>query len=123
VQSQKHARSRFVLRAIVLGLLALFSIAPSLCATESTTAPDSSTLLAWHHRANMTPNSPATFTALTDVALTEELGVAFEDSDEMVRGDIRQQQMADVNYGRSTPGLSLKTDQSRRATFSPPLLV
>jgi hypothetical protein len=123
VQSQKHARSRFVLRAVVLGLLAVFSIGPFLRAGESTTAPDSNTLLAWRHQANLTPSSPATFTAPTEVALPEELGAAFEGSDELVRGDIRQQQTANVNYGRSAPGLSLTTDRSRCGTFSPPLLV
>ena len=122
MQSQGYPRS-IILRAVFLGLFALFSIAPALRAGESI-APDSSTLLAWSHQANLSPSSPATFTAVTEVALREDLGVAFEDSDEIVRGDIRQQQTAEVNCGRSTPSLSsLTTDRSRRGTFSPPLLV
>ena len=57
------------------------------------------------------------------VLSAEEFGLAIEDSDEMVHADSPRQRTSVTDYGSSKPGLSRKTDLTRGAILSPPLLV
>ena len=118
MQTRKHPGSSFLLRGVVLGLLALFTIAAPLRATQSA-APAK-------QRGKTTKISclvSATRNAPIAILSPAELGIVLEDSDEIVRADCQQQATAAADYAPSKRGLSSQTEHSRRATISPPLLV
>jgi hypothetical protein len=117
---QDSSRSRFVLRAVVLGLLALFSVASSLRATESAIAPDTNVSIA---RVAVSSNAvDLTFTAPIESALPEDFGAALEDSDELLRADI-QQRTCGPDRAVIEPKVLARVVPVRHPSISPPLLV
>ena len=118
MQAQKHPGSSFLLRGVVLGLLALFTIAAPLRATQSA-APAK-------QRGKTTKISclvSATLNAPIAILSPDELGIVVEDPDEIVRADCQQRATAAADYAPRKLGFSSQTDHSRFATISPPLLV
>ena len=122
MQTENHCRSRFILRGLIVGLLALFVIAPSLRAAESAATVEFSPSA--HYSALQTSSSvDSMLIAPVAVVSPEEFGVVLEDSDEMVRDDSRQDRVTAADYAASKPGPFPKTDLTRGLTVSRPLLV
>lgn len=124
MHSKNRLRSRLVLRSVALALLTILTAVPSLRATQSASVSSCSTSSARQAQQRLNAKYAGVLAfAPTQVALPEELGLVFEDSDEMLRGDIQQRKTFGIENGTRRRDLVSKTAPTPRAIISPPLLV
>jgi hypothetical protein len=113
---------RFFLRAVALGFLGVFALAPSLLTQPA--AGEVGVVAAGsigQDEAILFHGFDSILTEQAEIGLSDD-GVAFEDSVEMFRADL-QQRIFGIGRAKSGPKTSSKAAQNTRPNISPPLLV
>jgi hypothetical protein len=124
VQTENHARSRLSLRAVVLGLLALFTIGSALRPGQSTAPAEMSSTEHCDTGTGADRGGPNVILAATGATLSsEEFGVALEDPDDTVRAIPHPSRTGIADFAGSHPGALARIHPASRPILSPPLRV
>jgi hypothetical protein len=114
MQRQSAPRKKLPLRGFALGFLSLLAVAPSIQTRAATSQP----LIVSYQR----DCSDAMLTGHVEINLSDDVGLALEDSDEMLRVDFEERAFGNDQVA-SQPKVESPGARNIRPNISPPLLV
>jgi hypothetical protein len=114
MQCQSAPRKKLLLRGFALGFLSLLAVVPSAQTQAATSEP----LIVSCQR----DCSDSMLTEHVEINLSDEVGLAFDDSDEILRVDFEERALG-IDQVTIGPKVASKGVRNLRPAISPPLLV